>query len=265
MLVNVQNASVYYKAEGSGLPSLFLHGVPDTAEMWDGIIASMKAHYRCIAPDLPGLGRSSAPANFDYSLESMTRFVDDLLNALDLGEPINLIITNFGAVFGLAWAAQNPERVRRIVLVGSVNFFPDYQWHSQAKLWRTPLVGEMMMAVTNRSNFANRLSKTVPALSKDYWSDVYNLSMAKPSVKRAILRMYRAIDPPAFAAWQERLAALTRRVPMLILWGDQDIFISKDYAERFGAHEVQHYPQYGHWIAVEASNEMAQQIIGFFA
>jgi pimeloyl-ACP methyl ester carboxylesterase len=65
-----QNVKTYVKDEGAGSPILFLHGAPDSAEMWNGVIRRLSSHYRCLAPDLPGFGRSVASANFDYSLDS---------------------------------------------------------------------------------------------------------------------------------------------------------------------------------------------------
>ena len=85
MQVTVQGAQIYYHECGTGTPTLFLHGVPDLAEMWNGIIDRMELSYRCIAPDLPGFTtRSQAPAGFDYKLPSMAKFVDDLVTALGL-------------------------------------------------------------------------------------------------------------------------------------------------------------------------------------
>jgi pimeloyl-ACP methyl ester carboxylesterase len=52
---------------------------------------------------------------------------------------------------------------------------------------------------------------------------------------------------------------------MLILWGDQDPFIKPNYADRYGAREVEHFPQYGHWIAVEAPDMVTARLVKFFA
>ena len=67
MYVTVQNAKIYVMDEGSGTPTLFLHGVADSSDVWSGVIARLKKHYRCLAPDLPGFGRSTAPEDFDCS------------------------------------------------------------------------------------------------------------------------------------------------------------------------------------------------------
>jgi pimeloyl-ACP methyl ester carboxylesterase len=79
MSLMIQGVKVYLTDCGSGSPLLFLHGAPDSAEMWSGVIEQLKDQYRCFAPDLPGFGRSLAPADFNCSLENMARFLDTLI------------------------------------------------------------------------------------------------------------------------------------------------------------------------------------------
>ena len=65
MSLVIQGVNVYLTDCGSGSPILFLHGAPDSAEMWRSVIEHLKAQHRCFAPDLPGFGRSLAPADFN--------------------------------------------------------------------------------------------------------------------------------------------------------------------------------------------------------
>ncbi len=265
MQITVQDAQIDYNRRGTGMPTLFLHGVPDSAEMWNGVIDRLQAICDCIAPDLPGLTtRSQVPAGFDFTLSSMAGFIDALVTALNLTLPINLVFGDFGALYGLTWAITHPEKVGKIVLAGSVGFSPDYQWHSTAKLWRTPLLGDLSMISLSESMFKNAMKSSAPLLTPDHWHDVYARSMASGAVKRNVLRQYRAIDPKQFAVWQPKLLELTKRIPMIVLWGDQDPFIPSRFADTFGAREVHHYPNNGHWIAVEAPEEIAAKIAAFF-
>ena len=79
MSLVIQGVNVYLTESGSGSPILFLHGAPDSAEMWSSVIEQLKDQHRCFAPDLPGFGRSAAPANFNCSLENMARFLDTFI------------------------------------------------------------------------------------------------------------------------------------------------------------------------------------------
>ena len=67
--VVIQDALVNFIDQGDGTPTLFLHGNPDSSEMWSDTIARMKSKHRFLAPDLPGYGHSAFIANFDTSLE----------------------------------------------------------------------------------------------------------------------------------------------------------------------------------------------------
>lgn len=265
----VQDVQVHLVDRGprsrSGSPVLFLHGVPDSADLWDGVIRQLELGHRCLAPDLPGLGRSVAPADFDLSLDNMARFIDGLLAAAGVEVPVDLAVTDFGGHYGLAWAVTHPRKVRRIAVVGGVAFTPDFRWHRNARLLRAPVLGELAMATMTSAGFMRTMRPAAPALDRDHWERTYALSMARPEVRRMILRLYRSLDPRVFAGWDARLVALTAEVPTLVLWGDQDPFIAPAYAGRFGAARVEHFPDRGHWLAVEAPDLVADRLTSFFS
>ncbi len=265
MSIVVQGARIYLAERGAGSPTLFLHGNPDSAEMWNGVVAQIEDRFRCFAPDLPGMGRSEAPAGFDFSLESMARFTGDLVAAAGIPTPLNLVVTDFGGPYGLTWAVTQPEQVRRIIIAGGINFSTDYRWHSAARMLRTPVLGDLSMALLTPALFERSMRPYAPTLSAEHWRQVYALSYAKPSVRRTILRMYRALDPRDFAGWHDRLNVLIEQVPTLVLWGDKDPFIAPSYAERFGSARVEHFPNNGHWLALEITEVVADRIATFCA
>jgi pimeloyl-ACP methyl ester carboxylesterase len=262
MNVTVEGASIYVVDEGQGQPVLFLHGNPDSADMWSEVISKLKGKYRCMAIDLPGFGRSEAPAEFDATLESEARFVDDLVAALGITEPLNIVGHDFGGHFALAWAIRHPEKVRRVV-VSNTSFFSDYKWHWAARLWRTPVLGEMAMAATSEGALARTLKGAAPKLSDDQLKSTAHLYT--PAAKKMALRLYRAADPAGFKAWESGLRSLTSNVPTMVLWGDKDPFVDPSYAERFGARVVHHYPENSHWVPAEAPEQTAQYLDEFFS
>lgn len=269
MYLDVAGVHTYLAEAGSeaGEPLLFLHGVPDSADMWLPVIQRLQGRYQCYAPDLPGLGRSTAPADFALTLDNMAHYIAALVERAAIPTPLNLVVTNFGAPYGLAWAVTHPESVRRIVIAGGANFFSDYQWHADARALRRPIVGELAMALMRSyPAFARSVKSNAPVLDDAHWRATYALSFANPSVRRMTLRMYRALDPRDFVGWEGKLAALARRVPILVLWGDQDPFISPAYADRYaaaGAQRVEHFADRGHWLAVEAPELVAERVESF--
>jgi pimeloyl-ACP methyl ester carboxylesterase len=261
MKLNVGRTSIYLVDEGRGTPILFLHGNPDSSEIWSGIIPELSPGYRCIAPDLPGFGRSTAPEDIDYSLEGMAAFVDELVTKLGINEPLNLVVHDIGGPFGLAWAVKHPEKVRSVVITNTV-FHADYRWHLFGRLWRTPVVGEIVQASTSRSGFTRELLRASRKLTRAQIHRTYDL--ITPSVKRMMLRWYRAANPRNFSGWEEQLRVLLAAKPSLVLWADHDPYIPARYADRFGAGAVEHFPDSGHWLPAEAPRQVAERLLRFY-
>jgi pimeloyl-ACP methyl ester carboxylesterase len=254
-------ARAYVRDTTAGSPVLFLHGNPDTGELWNGVIRTLGTRLRCLAPDLPGFGGSEVPADFEYSLDGLAAWVGALTRALDISRPLDLVVHDFGGLFGLAWAVRHPQHVRRLVIMNTI-FFPDYRWHFWARVWRTPVLGELSFIVNTRWALALEMRRGSKRLPLSHARRAYDAMT--PTMTRTVLRLYRAADPQVFAPWQDGLRALIARVPCLVLWGDRDPYISKSFAERFAAREVHHFPRAGHWLPVEESDAVAAHLLAFF-
>lgn len=262
MEIKVQGASIHVAEKGQGPPLVLLHGNPDSSEMWTPIVERLNPKFRCIAPDLPGFGRSGVPADLDVSLEGMSRFLDELFTSLSISEPINLVAHDFGATFGLAWAIRHQNKVRRIA-ISNVNFFTDYKWHIWGKIWRMPLLGELSMATMTWPAFRWSLTSSSPRLTDEHVRKTYD--NYPPTARKMALRLYRAVEPASFNGWQDELLQMTKKIPLLALWGDKDPFISPSFAERFGARRVVHYHDCGHWAPIEVGDQAVDELVKFFA
>jgi pimeloyl-ACP methyl ester carboxylesterase len=261
MNIKVQNATIFVEDQGQGTPTLFLHGNPDSWILWRGIMGEMKSRFRCLAPDLPGFGHSEVPSGFGCSLPEMAEFIDQLVSAAGVSKPLNLVVHDFGGPYGLAWAVKFPEKVRRIA-VFNTNFFSDYRWHSWARIWRTPVLGELSMAAMNWRAFHSMMHKNAPGLSEEHIKETY--ATITPGMKKMVLQLYRATNPQNYRGWEDQYLALAKRVPVCVLWGDRDPYISPAYAKRFAAQKIWHFPDYGHWLPAEAPKETAACIAEFF-
>ncbi len=261
--VRVADANIAVSEWGSGPPVLMLHGNPDSGEMWEEIAGTLGRGYRCVAPDLPGFGRSEVPTGFKPTLDGMALFVAQFLESAGVGPPINLIAHDFGGPFGFAWAVKHPGSVRRMVAINTL-VFSDYKWHFWARVWRTPVLGELSMAVMNRPMFSRELRRRSGSrISDEHIARTW--ALMTPRMKKQVLRLYRASDPAGFEAWERPFLSLTVAKPTLVIWGDKDPYISALYAERFNARKVAHLPRVGHWPPVEAGAECAEIIQQFFS
>ena len=105
-----------------------------------------------LAPDLPGFGRSGKPGNLDYTIDGYADFIERFLDLVAV-ERVSLVVHDWGSV-GLAFAQRHPERVARLVVINAIPFLPGYRWHRTARIWRTPLLGELAMGATTRAAHA---------------------------------------------------------------------------------------------------------------
>jgi pimeloyl-ACP methyl ester carboxylesterase len=259
-MVQVGDVEAYVAEAGEGPPVVLLHGNPDTHTVWSSVVTRLSAKHRCIAPDLPGFGRSRAPADFDCSLRNQGAFVRDLLKALELPR-VHLVVHDVGGPYGLAFASEHPERIETLTIFNT-NFFPDYRWHFWARVWRTRVLGEIAMGIANRPLFVRELRRGSPRMPKEYAVHAYRAFRWRN--KRMVLRWYRAMNPEVHKGWDERLLAATAKTPKRVLWGDLDPFLPATTAERYGG-EVTHFADCGHWVMLEEPDKAAAAIASLVA
>ncbi len=245
---------MFVRDVGRGPAALLLHGNPDSSDLWRGVIERLRDRFRCVAPDLPGFGRSSAPAGHDWHSNAPSRFVEGLITRLELERPIRLVVHDVGAFYGLPWAMDRAGDVASITVINTP-FSSSYRWHFWARVWRTPLLGELCMGAMSRRLFCWVLNRASPGLPPEHAGAVY--SLYKPRVRRTVLELYRSIDREILAAWETRMQALARAVPTAVLWGDRDPYVGPEFAARFGTPNVRHFPEHGHWLPVEAPGAVA--------
>lgn len=121
--VRVHGQSMAYVEQGDGPPMVFLHGNPTSSFLWRNIVAPLSTSFRCIAPDLIGMGDSDklAPSGPDrYTFAEHRRFLDGFLESLSLDQPIFLVVHDWGSALGFDWARRHPERVRGIAYMEAI-------------------------------------------------------------------------------------------------------------------------------------------------
>jgi pimeloyl-ACP methyl ester carboxylesterase len=225
-------------------PALYLHGVPTSSEDWLPFLARSGG----IAPDLPGFGRSGKPGYLRFTIDEYADFIERFLDLIEV-ERVRLLVHDWGAV-GLAFAQRHPERVERLVVTNAVPFLPGYRWHRTARVWRTPLLGELAMGATTRFALkqSTRESNATPGPMPDDWLDSV-LAQFDQGTQRAILRLYRSSPPDVLAAAGKRLSRLT--MPALVIWGARDPYIparfGREYARALPSSELVELDDAGHW------------------
>ena len=121
--LTVLGKQMAFHEEGEGDPIVFLHGNPTSSYLWRNIIPHLSASYRCIAPDLIGQGDSdklddAGPES--YRFVHHRKYLDGLLDQLDLGQSITLVVHDWGSALGFDWANRHPDRIKGIVYMESI-------------------------------------------------------------------------------------------------------------------------------------------------
>ncbi|HEX3692885.1 MAG TPA: alpha/beta hydrolase [Solirubrobacteraceae bacterium] len=225
-------------------PALYLHGVPTSSDEWLPFLERSGG----IAPDLPGFGRSGKPGYLRFTIEEYGDFIERFLDHLGI-ERVRMVVHDWGAV-GLAFAQAHPERIERLVIANAVPLLPGYRWHRIARVWRTPLLGEIAMGATTRRGLrlVTRESNATPGPLPDEWIDSV-LAHFDQGTQRAILRLYRSSPPQELARAGERLGELT--MPSLVVWGTRDPYVPErfagEYAQVLPNSTLVELPDAGHW------------------
>jgi pimeloyl-ACP methyl ester carboxylesterase len=227
-------------------PILYVHGVPTASWDWIPYLERIGG----VAPDLPGFGSSAKPANFDYSIDGYTDWLESFTGAAGL-DRFSLVVHDWGGL-GLALAQRFPGRIERLVLHTCVTFLPGYRWHWIARIWRTPVVGELFMATSSKWAFKQISRQTnvtkgpLPdSLIDRFWPDFDR------GTRRAILRLYRSAPPEVLARAGGQLGELS--CPTLILWPTNDPYVGPEWGQRYadaiGANaRLEMIERAGHWM-----------------
>lgn len=261
--ITIQNVETVVKERGTGQPVLFLHGNPDSADMWDAVMARLPEGYRYIAPDMPGFGRSNTPRDFDYSLENRGQWVADLLNAQKITEPVFIVAHDHGGPFGITFAIGRPQQVRGVVLMNTF-YNREYVWHPMGKIWRTPVLGEIfaylqVLPVLFPLVYAY-MKWGSPKITAGHIWGLYKYF--RPQAMRHMIRLYRASGSEVFAGMDSKWLDFIREKPVKILWGDRDRYLPAKLIKgmQSAGADVTHYPEYGHWLAVENPDAVSREI-----
>lgn len=144
----VRGVKISYVEAGQGDPILFLHGNPTWSYLWRNVIPHLEACGRCIAPDLPGMGRSEKP-NISYRFNDHYLYLKSFIEALAL-KNVTLVLHDWGSALGFHYAAEHPKNIKGIAFMEAL--IRPWRW-KQLKpayrlgfcLLRLPLTGELLI------------------------------------------------------------------------------------------------------------------------
>jgi haloalkane dehalogenase len=221
--------------EGDGPPVVFFHGEPTWSFLWRKVIPPVRdAGFRCIAPDLPGFGRSDKPTDFNwYSYDRHVEAIAPLLEELDLREA-TAVVHDWGGPVGLRLAVEHPDRFARIVIMDT-GLFTGHQPMTDAWIAFRDFVErteDLPVGFLVKGACKHDPGDEVIAA----YEAPFPNAESKAGARAFPLMLPTSPEMPGAAAGQRVLDALREdQRPKLILWADSDPVIPPSVGERFAA------------------------------
>jgi pimeloyl-ACP methyl ester carboxylesterase len=255
---------------GDGPPLLFIHGLGGVWQNWLLNMPAFADSHRVVALDLPGFGESEMPADeSELSIQGFAKVVDAVCTELDIDCPI-VVGNSMGGFAGAELAISYPTRVKKLVLVSAAGISTEH-------VRREPLVafGRLWAATTSRTaTLADPVVRRT-RLRRLFMQTVV-LHPEKLSVPLTAELVQGANKPgfvPALGAllgysFRDRLPQI--EVPVLIVWGRQDLLVPVGDADRFeqligpNAHKVI-FEDTGHLAMLERPGRFNALLAGFIA
>jgi haloalkane dehalogenase len=263
--IDVDGARVHYIDEGAGPVLLMMHGNPTWSFVFRHLVTLLRDRFRCVVPDLPGFGLSTAQAGYAFRPEDHARTIGAFVDALAIAF-YTPVVQDWGGPIALAVAGRDPERIERLV-VGNTFAWPvngDVHFELFSRLMGGP-AGKF--AIRRYNAFVNLL---IPAgIKRSRVSEAtmraYRQALPTPDRRMPSYVLPRSIlASRAFLAEVESALECLRSKPALIVWGDADFAFRPKEREHFERVLTNHTTVLlsgaGHYIWEDAPDELARAI-----
>jgi pimeloyl-ACP methyl ester carboxylesterase len=268
--IETNGATIHVRSGGTGPAVLLLHGYGETGDMWIPLAADLARDHTVIVPDLRGLGLSSKPSG-GFDKKTQAGDVRGVLDALGIGRA-DVVAHDIGNMVAFQFAAQSPERVRRLVLIDAPvpGVGPWEEILKNPLLWHFRFGGpDMERLVAGRERiyldrFWNEFS-AAPARFGEADRQHYAALYALPGAMHAGFAQFAAfdqdaVDNRAFLAGGGRL-----KMPVFAVGGEKSFGPTMATVMRAAGDDVTQgiVPASGHWIMEEQPAATTALVRGF--
>jgi len=237
---------------------VYVHGNPGSRLDFRDLVARTGELARAIAPDMPGFGDADKPhpRDFEYSAPALGSHLARMLEQLGV-ERAHFVGHDFGGPFAIGAVLHRPAGAGSLSFINT-GVLRGYRWHKWARIWRTPVLGELSMLLASEARFKSGFRR----LPKDFVDQMWRHFDRR--TRRTILKLYRAHSGDASV-----LSPLLRSLdlPSIVIWGVHDPYISVEFAERnreaLPRAEVHLIQKAGHWPFIDRPDEVAALLLPF--
>ncbi len=221
--------------EGEGPPVVFFHGEPTWSFLWRKVIPPVRdAGFRCVAPDMPGFGRSDKPVELGwYTYDRHVQALAPLLEELDLSDA-TAVVHDWGGAIGLRLAVEHPDRITRLVILDT-GLFTGHQKMSEAWLAFQSFVARTedlpIGLLVRRACHRDPGDEVIAA-----YEAPFPTAESKAGARAFPIILPLSPEMPGAEAGQRVLEAMrSDQRPKLVLWAESDPVLPLSVGERFAA------------------------------
>jgi pimeloyl-ACP methyl ester carboxylesterase len=247
---------------GSGEPVLLIHGSGPGVSAWANwrpVLPVLSCSRRVIAPDMVGFGFTERPEGIVYNLETWLNQLLSLMDALDI-EQADIVGNSFGGALSLALAIRHPDRVRRLVLMGSVGV----QFE----------ITEGLDAVWGYEPSISNMRKVMDffAYNRELVDDELAALRYRASVQPGLQEAFSSMFPAPRQRWVNSLASAETDIaslphPTLIVHGRDDRIIPLATSLRLHQlikdSQLHVFGRCGHWTQIEHAARFSKLVEEF--
>jgi pimeloyl-ACP methyl ester carboxylesterase len=267
--IPANGTTLHVRVGGAGPAVILLHGYGETGDMWGPMAAELARDHTIVVPDLRGMGLSSRPAD-GYDKKTQGQDIAGLLDALNI-QHADLVTHDIGNMVGYAFAAANPGRVTRFVIMDAPlpGVGPWDEIVRSRALWHFSFQGpdaERLVAGRERiylDRFWNEFSadpKSFREASRQHYARLY----AQPGAMHAGFNQFAAFDQDAIDN-KAFVAAGKLTMPVLAIGGAASFGTTMAVVMRAAATKVTEcvIPNAGHWLMEEQPAATIAAVRGF--
>jgi pimeloyl-ACP methyl ester carboxylesterase len=262
--VDANGIKTNYLEAGDGPAVILVHGSgPGVTAYanWRLVLPALSQTFHVIAPDMVGFGFSERPSDVTYGVQTWADQVVGLMDSLGI-QKASLVGNSFGGAIALRIAAQQPERVGSLVLMGSMGVdFPITE--GLERVWGYEPSFENMRKVLDVFAYDRKLAP-------DELAEVRYRASMQPGFQES----YAAMFPPPRQRWvdamrtdDDEIRQLRHRT--LIVHGREDKVIpletSINLVQLIDDAELHVYPHCGHWTMIERSDDFNRLVHEFLS
>ncbi len=258
----INGIKIFYETRGEGEPTILVHGLGASHLLWMPQINVFPEHFKTIYFDLRGHGFSEVPEG-EYTISD---YVEDLKGLMDhLGiDSANICGVSMGGMISLDFAVKYPDRVNKLVLVGTAASTDDFKPDMRDMFLKD---AEIVEKHKTRAVTADQFISTV--YSKKFLETVpkETLEQIKERISKApYLGYVRAVRGLLLKGWSVEDKLDKINVPTLITHGTEDVIFGVNAAEKLNIHiknSLLKLYSVGHVVNVEAAQAFNELVLRF--